>query len=79
MADRTSLADAAVDALAAVARMDWNVANEHDERHHIRSLKRLAETSLTDAFRQARELAWLAEDMHKEGERRRADAVKEQA
>jgi hypothetical protein len=72
MSERTSLADAAVDALAAVGRMDLNVTNEHDERHHIRTLKRLAETKLADAFREARELAWLAEDMHKEGERRRS-------
>jgi hypothetical protein len=72
MADRESLADQAVDALAAVARMGGNLTNEHEERHHVRTLKRLAEQKLTDAFRQARELAWLAEDMQREAEKRRA-------
>jgi hypothetical protein len=62
VSDRKSLADQAVDALAAVARMDADVTNEDDLRYHVRSLKRIAEEHLGNAFRQARDLAWLAED-----------------
>lgn len=65
MADHKSLADAAVDALAAVAQMDAGVTLEDFERHQVRTLKRMAEQTLTDAFRLARELAWLAEDVRK--------------
>jgi hypothetical protein len=65
MSDHKSLAAAAVDALAAIDRMDATVTNEHEERHHIRSLKRIADQILADAFRQARELAWLAEDVQR--------------
>lgn len=65
MTDRSSLADRAIDALAAVARMDADVTNEHDERHHVRTLKRLAEEGLSEAFRHARQLAYLAEDVRR--------------
>lgn len=65
MSDHKSLADAAVDALAAVSRMDAEVTNEDAERHQVRALKRLAEQTLTEAFRLARELAWIAEDVRK--------------
>lgn len=65
MSDHKSLADAAVDALAAVSRMDADVTNEDEARHQVRTLKRLAEQALTEAFRHARELAWLAEDVRK--------------
>lgn len=64
MAERFSLADLAVSALAAVQRMDAAITNEHEERHHIRTLKRLAEASLDAAFRHAQELAFLAEQVH---------------
>jgi hypothetical protein len=63
--ERKSLADEAVEALASINRMDFNITNEHEERHYVRSLKRLAEQALTDACRQVREMAWLAEDMRK--------------
>jgi hypothetical protein len=65
MTDRSSLADRAIDALAAVSRMDAEVTNEHDERHHVRTLKRLAEEALSEAFRHARQLAYLAEDVRR--------------
>jgi hypothetical protein len=71
MAEPKSLADAAVDALAAVSRMDFGLDNEHAERHHVRSLKRIAEQHLELAFRAARELAWLAEDARREGQEKR--------
>jgi hypothetical protein len=60
-----SLADRAIKALSAVDRMDEGVTNENDERHHIRTLKRLAEQQLAEAFHQARELAYLAEEIRK--------------
>jgi hypothetical protein len=71
MAESRSLADSAVAALAAVSRMDMDVTNEDDERHHIRTLKRLAEQTLSDAFRHATELAYLAEDVRKTNRQRR--------
>lgn len=74
MTDHKSLADNAVDALAAVARMEFGVTNEHDERHLIRNLKRHAEQALDNAFRLARELAWLAEDTRREADAGRAVA-----
>ena len=61
-----SLADQAVSTLAAVARMDSNVTNEHPERHQVRKLKQLAEQTLADAMRRAMELAWFAEDIQTE-------------
>jgi len=63
-----SLADQAVSALAAVQRMDAAITNEHEERHHIRTLKRLAEQSLDAAFRNAQELAYLAEQIHSDAQ-----------
>ena len=61
-----SLADQAVAALAAITQMDADVTNEHEERHHVRNLKRQAQTIVENALRQARELAWLAEDIKRE-------------
>jgi hypothetical protein len=71
MSEPRSLADSAVAALAAVRAMDQEVTNEHDERHQIRTLKRLAEQTLADAFRRASELAYLAEDVRKTNQQRR--------
>jgi hypothetical protein len=65
MSEPRSLADSAVATLAAVRAMDAQTTNEHDERHQIRTLKRLAEQTLSEAFRAASELAWLAEDVRK--------------
>jgi hypothetical protein len=72
MSDRASLADRAVDALAAVSRMDETVTNEHDERHYIRSLKRHAEAIIMDALTRARELAYLGEQIQSDAARARA-------
>jgi len=71
VSDHKSLAAAAVDALSAVDRMDAKTTNEHEERHHIRTLKRHAEQILSDALQRARELAWLAEDMHRAAQQAR--------
>ena len=58
-----SLADRAVDALAHVGRMTDRVTNDHPERHAIREMKQVAESILEEAFRQARRLAFAAEEL----------------
>jgi hypothetical protein len=68
VAERFSLADQAVSVLAAVQRMDAAITNEHEERHHVRWLKRLAEQTLDTAFRQAQELAFLADQIHRDAQ-----------
>lgn len=69
-----SIADRAVAAIAAVTSMDADVANEHDERHTVRSLKRIAETVLIEAFLRAQDLAYLAQNVREDGEKARAAA-----
>jgi hypothetical protein len=59
----TSLADDAVSVLAAVRAMDEKMDLDHPERHSVRTLKRMAEQVLADAFRQAQGLAYLATDL----------------
>ena len=58
-----SLADLAVQALAAVKAMDAQMTNDRPERHQVRTLRRLAEAHLETAFRQAIELAYVAKDL----------------
>ena len=58
-----SLSDSAVDALAAVRAMDAAITNAHPQRHAVRNLKRMAEATLTEAFRRAHDLAWQARDL----------------
>lgn len=58
-----SLADMAVETLAAVRAMDNGVALTHPERHVIRDLKRDAEALIADALRRARSLAYTAESI----------------
>jgi len=74
-----SLADRAVDAIAAVRAMGEGLGMEHPERHAVRDLKRAAEAILETALHQARGLAYTAEglstDMRKE-EAARAAAPK---
>ncbi|MEG1769180.1 MAG: hypothetical protein RR311_11990 [Comamonas sp.] len=74
-----SLADKAVDAIAAVRAMGEGLGMEHPERHAVRDLKRAAEAILETALHQARGLAYTAEglstDMRKE-EAARAEASK---
>ena len=75
MAERFSLADQAVSALAAVQKMDEPITNEHEERHRVRTLKRLAEQTLDAAFRQAQELAYLAQQIHHDAQEAREAAA----
>jgi hypothetical protein len=70
-----SLADSAVSVLAAVAQVDMGVEMEHDERHHVRTLKRLAEKALEEGMRAAQELAHLAGSMRHDAENARAAAA----
>lgn len=74
-----SLADKAVDAIAAVRAMGEGLGMEHPERHAVRDLKRAAEAILETALHQARGLAYTAEglstDMRKE-EAARAESPK---
>lgn len=61
MSQQQSLADAAVETLAAVRAMDNGIDLTHRERHVIRDLKRNAEALIADALRRARELAYAAD------------------
>lgn len=55
-----SLADCVVDALAAVRAIEDDIDNDHQMRHVVRSMKRVAEQILSDAMRQATEIAYQA-------------------
>lgn len=61
-----SLADRAVDALAEVRAIGENMDNEHSMRHTVRSMKRVAEQILSDAMRQATEIAYQAKRLVKD-------------
>ncbi|CAN7406169.1 hypothetical protein LJR074_002565 [Acidovorax sp. LjRoot74] len=61
MSNQQSLADAAVETLAAVRAMDNGIGLDNPERHVIRDLKRNAEALIADALRRARELAYAAD------------------
>ena len=74
-----SLADKAVDAIAAVRAMGEGLGMEHTERHAVRDLKRAAEAILETALHQARGLAYTAESLStdmREEEAARAAALK---
>lgn len=62
----TSLADDAVAALAEVKRIGEDMDNEHPMRHAAWSMKRTAETILSDAMRQATDLAHQARQLVKD-------------
>lgn len=63
MAEQKSIADSAVDTLAAVRAMGQSLDLCCPERHAVRELKQVAEAILIDALRQARGLAFVAESM----------------
>lgn len=63
MAENTSLADQAVQALAMVRAMDSSIENTDPHRHIVRSLKRMAEKRLADAFAEAQGFAYMAQDL----------------
>jgi len=58
-----SLADRAVETLAAVRAMDTGVEIEHSERHTVREMKATAEQIIEQALRQAQRLAVSAQDL----------------
>ncbi len=74
MTDHPSLADQAVEALAAIKALDERCQNEYPERHAMREVRRAAVSALSDAFRRVTELARVAECV-----RDFADSVKEKA
>lgn len=61
-----SLADCAVSALAEVRAMGDNMENDHPMRHAVRSMKRIAEQILSDAMRQAVDLAYQSKQLVKD-------------
>lgn len=63
MAENPSLADQAVQALAMVRAMDASIENTDAHRHIVRSLKRMAEACLSQAFREAQEMAYMAQEL----------------
>jgi len=63
MAENMSLADRAVEAVAAVKSMADNLDMEHPERHAVRNLKDIANKVLSDAFDTAIRLSWQARDL----------------
>lgn len=60
MSEARSLADAAVETLAAIRAMDAGMTLDHPERHVIRDLKRNAESIVAAALRQAQDLTFTA-------------------
>jgi hypothetical protein len=73
----TSLSDDAISALSDVKRIDDDMDNEHPMRHAVWSMKRQAETLLSNAFRQATELAYLAGQVAKDYDKAIAARSKE--
>lgn len=69
-----TIADQAVGALATVRAMTTRCDNDHPERHALREVRRAAEETLLNAFRQVRTLALVAETICDF-----ADEVKERA
>lgn len=63
MAENISLADQAVQAIAAVKAMGDDVTNEQPERHAVRLLQRLAEAQMAAGMRAAIDLAYMAKDL----------------
>lgn len=61
-----SLADCAVDALAKIGTIGQDMPDDHPMRHAVRSIKRTAETILSDAMRQAVDLSYQAKQMEKD-------------
>lgn len=61
-----SLADSAVDAIAAVRAMGADMPADAPERHTVRNLKRMAEEIIGNALRHARDLAYQAESLSKD-------------
>ena len=78
MANNESLADQAVDTIAAIRKMTEGVDNEHPERHAIREMKRVAESIIGGALTQARALADTAERLQEDMRKQEALRAKAQ-
>lgn len=63
MAENMSLADRAVEAVAAVKTMADGLDMENPERRNVRELKHIAEKVLADAFDTVMRLSWQACDL----------------
>lgn len=66
MTQHQSIADQAVETIAHVRQMADDLELEHVERHAVREMKRIAESILIEAFRQARSLAFAADALREE-------------
>ena len=66
MSQQQSLADQAVQTLAAVSSMCDDVGLDSVERHIIRGMKRIAEQSIENGLRMALDLAYQAEQLIKD-------------
>lgn len=60
MSEFKTLADQAVETLAAIRAMDEGLTLEHPERHVIRGMKRSVEQMVSSALTAALELTWQA-------------------
>lgn len=82
MSQNQSLADQAVDTIAAIRNLDTWTNMDHPERHAVREMKRVASEIVTNALRQAQALVYSAEslqqDMRKHEAAQRAQAQKGQ-
>lgn len=63
MSEHLSLADRAIQTLAAVKAMGADLDMSHPQRHAVRNLKHLAEQALATAFDQAFALSHQAQDL----------------
>jgi hypothetical protein len=73
----TSLSDDAISALSEVKQIGEKLDDDHPMRHAARSMKRQAENILSNAFRQATELAYLAGQVTKDYDKAIAARSKE--
>ena len=82
MSQNQSLADQAVDTIAAIRNLDTGTNMDHPERHAVREMKRVASEIVTNALRQAQALVHsaqsLQQDMRKHEAAQRAQAQKGQ-
>ncbi|KOC21160.1 hypothetical protein GL58_10730 [Comamonas testosteroni] len=66
MSQNQSLADQAVDTIAAIRNLDTGSNMDHPERHAVREMKRVASEIVTNALRQAQALVYSAESLQKD-------------
>jgi hypothetical protein len=63
MSGQRSIADMAVDTLAAIQRMDKDIGLDNPERHAIREMKRAAELAVTEGLRVAMAIVHAADSV----------------